>query len=129
MANSFPTLKQVADTYKNLAKLNIQRAPTRAIKTGKLRDSIKVDVLKTNRSRKANIGNFLLNLTSVYYGVFVNFGTRKMRSRPFATNAAESDLLKSMIDEYMRGTIEVDVMAPIQKDFGKALGKSFTVKK
>jgi HK97 gp10 family phage protein len=129
MANSFPTLKQVADTYKNLAKLNIQRAPTRAIKTGKLRDSISVTTEKSTRSRKSSIGSFLMNLTSVYYGVFVNFGTRKMRSRPFATNAAESDLLKSMIDDYMRGTIDVEVMVPIQQQMKKALGKSFSVKK
>jgi|LakMenE18May11ns_1017448.scaffolds.fasta_scaffold9936447_3 HK97 gp10 family phage protein len=117
MAN-FPTLKDVAKQYENLAKLNIQRGDTRAIKTGRLRDSIKVTTSQIGFKTQ------VMDLNTVYYGVFVNNGTVKMRSRPFATNAANSDVLKSMIDDYIKGVIQVEIFNKTKKKLDKIFKKS-----
>jgi HK97 gp10 family phage protein len=117
MAN-FPTLKDVAKQYENLAKLNIQRGDTRAIKTGRLRDSIKVTTSQIGFKTQ------VMDLNTVYYGVFVNNGTVKMRSRPFATNAANSDVLKAMIDDYIKGVIQVEVFGKTKKKLDKIFKKS-----
>jgi HK97 gp10 family phage protein len=117
MAN-FPTLKDIAKQYENLAKLNIQRGDTRAIKTGRLRDSIKVTTSQIGFKTQ------VMDLNTVYYGIFVNNGTVKMRSRPFATNAANSDVLKSMIDDYIKGVIQVEIFDKTKKKLDKIFKKS-----
>jgi HK97 gp10 family phage protein len=113
----FPTLKDIAKEYQNLAKLNIQRGSTRAIKTGRLRDSIKVTTSQVGTKKQ------VMDLKTVYYGVFVNFGTRFMDARPFATNAAESDVLKAMIDDYTKGVIETEVMSKTKMKLDKIFSK------
>ncbi len=40
------TLNEISTSLKNLAQLNVQRGATRAVKTGKLRDSINVKYRK-----------------------------------------------------------------------------------
>jgi HK97 gp10 family phage protein len=100
-----PTLKDIANQFQNLAKLAISRQPNRAIKTGTLRDSIRVIQTRTNKA-----GGAIFDLKTVYYGFFVENGTRKMRPRPFAAEAANSDVLKSMIDDYMKSQVELTLM-------------------
>ena len=99
-----PTLNEISTTLKNLAQLNVQRPPTRAVKTGKLRDSINV--------KYQRIGDFgaVFDLNSVDYGVYVNFGTFKMAARPFATNAANADEFKALVDDYVNKQVVVTVL-------------------
>jgi hypothetical protein len=47
-----------------------------------------------------------------------------MRSRPFATNAANSDVLKSMIDDYIKGVIQVEIFNKTKKKLDKIFKKS-----
>jgi HK97 gp10 family phage protein len=98
------TLNEISTSLKNLAQLNVQRPPTRAVKTGKLRDSINVKYRK--------IGDFgaVFDLNTVDYGVYVNFGTFKMDARPFATNAANADEFKALVDDYVKKTVVVTVL-------------------
>ena len=109
MANRQPTLKDIAQEFQSLAKLAIQRAPNRAIDTGRLRDSIKVRQTRTNKA-----GGAIFDLDTVYYGVFVEDGTRYMRARPFAAEAANSDTLKAMIDDYMKSQVELTLMDAVK---------------
>jgi HK97 gp10 family phage protein len=113
------TLNQISTTLKNLAQLNVQRPPTRAVKTGKLRDSINV---KYNK-----IGDFgaVFDLNSVNYGVYVNFGTYKMPERPFATNAANADEFKALVDDYVNKTVVVTVLDSAMARIDKSM-KGFT---
>ena len=100
-----PTLKDIAQQFQSLAKIAISRPPNRAIDTGKLRDSIKVKQTRTNKA-----GGAIFDLNTVYYGVFVENGTRKMRARPFAAEAADSDTLKAMIDDYFKSQVQLSIM-------------------
>jgi hypothetical protein len=47
-----------------------------------------------------------------------------MRSRPFATNAANSDVLQSMIDDYIKGVIQVEIFNKTKKKLDKIFKKS-----
>lgn len=100
-----PTLKDIANQFQSLAQLYIQQQPNRAIRTEKLKNSIRVTQTRTNKA-----GGAIFDLKTVYYGFFVENGTRKMRPRPFAAQAANSDILKAMIDDYMKSQVEVTVM-------------------
>lgn len=113
------TLNEISTTLKNLAQLNVQRAPTRAVKTGKLRDSINV---KYNK-----IGDFgaVFDLNSVNYGVYVNFGTFKMEPRPFATNAANADEFKALVDDYIKKNVVITVLDSAMERIDKSM-KGFT---
>lgn len=104
-----PTLKQIADQFESLAKLNVQTPPNKAVDTGKLRDSIRVLQTQTNAK-----GGAIFDLKTVYYGYFVETGTRYMRARPFGKQAADSDTLKMMIDEYFKSVVNVTVMETMQ---------------
>lgn len=112
-----PTLKDIANQYQSLAKLYIQQQPNRAVDTGKLRDSIRVIQTRTNKE-----GGAIFDLKTVYYGYFVENGTRKMRPRPFAAEAANSDVLKAMIDDYMKAQLDLTVME-VMKETDKRLKK------
>ena len=113
------TLNQISTTLKNIAQLNVQRPPTRAVKTGKLRDSINVKYRK--------IGDFgaVFDLNSVDYGVYVNFGTFRMAARPFATNAANADEFKALVDDYVNKTVVVTVLDTAMDRINKSM-KGFT---
>ena len=104
-----PTLKDIAQQFESLAKLNISRLPNKAIRTGRLRDSIKVKQTRTNKA-----GGAIFDLNTVYYGVFVEEGTYKMKARPFAAEAANSDQFKSMIDDYMKSIVQTTVMETVK---------------
>jgi HK97 gp10 family phage protein len=110
-----PTLNEISTSLKNLAELNVQRAPTRAVKTGKLRDSINVKYRK--------IGDFgaVFDLNTVDYGVYVNFGTYKMQARPFATNAANADEFKALVDDYVKKQVVVTVLDDAMKRINKSM--------
>jgi hypothetical protein len=114
-----PTLNEISTTLKNLAQLNVQTSPTRAVKTGKLRDSINV------RYRK--IGDFgaVFDLNSVDYGVYVNFGTFKMAARPFASNAANADEFKALVDDYVKKEVVITVLDSAMERINKSM-KGFT---
>jgi HK97 gp10 family phage protein len=118
MASNMPTLKDIAQQFQSLAKLNIQRAPNRAIDTGRLRDSIKVKQTRTNKA-----GGAMFDLDTVYYGVFVEDGTRYMKARPFAKEAADSDTLKAMVDDYMKSVVQLTVMDVAKANLDKNLKK------
>lgn len=105
-----PTLKDIAQQFQSLAKIAISRPPNRAIDTGKLRDSIKVKQTRTNKA-----GGAIFDLNTVYYGVFVENGTSKMKARPFAAEAANSDQFKAMIDDYMKAQVELTLMESVKK--------------
>ena len=110
------TLNQISSTLKNLAQLNVQRSPTRAVKTGKLRDSINVKYQK--------IGDFgaVFDLDTVNYGVYVNFGTTKgMAPRPFASNAANADEFKALVDDYINKTVVVTVLDSAMERINKSM--------
>ena len=100
-----PTLKDIASKYQSLAKIAISNPPNRAIDTGRLRDSIRVIQTRTNKA-----GGAIFDLKTLYYGYFVENGTRLMKPRPFAAEAANSDELKAMIDNYFKSEVEVSIM-------------------
>jgi HK97 gp10 family phage protein len=118
MASNMPTLNDIANQFQSLAKLNIQRAPNRAIDTGKLRDSINVKKTRTNKA-----GGAMFDLDTVYYGVFVEDGTVNMKARPFAKEAADSDTLKAMVDDYMKSVVQLTVMDVTKANLDKNLKK------
>jgi HK97 gp10 family phage protein len=111
------TLKDIAKQFESLAKLNVQKAPNRAVATGKLRDSIKVKQTRTNKA-----GGAIFDLNTVYYGVFVENGTKNMKARPFAAEAADSDTLKAMVDDYFKSEVQLTLMEGV-KSMDKRLKK------
>jgi hypothetical protein len=115
-----PTLKDIAKQFQSLAQLNIQRKPNRAVDTGRLRDSIRVIQTQTNKK-----GGAIFDLKTVYYGYFVENGlggNKKIGPRPFAAQAANSDVLRAMIDDYMKAQLDLTVME-VMKATDKRLQK------
>lgn len=124
MAAGYPTLEQIRLKYENVAKYYITVGTTRAFKTGALRNSIKV--VKT----KDKNGNQQFDLKSLYYGVFMNFGFthrggKKVRPRPFATTAADSDSLKNMINDYQKAEIDIFVLDEMKDILNENFGYSY----
>jgi HK97 gp10 family phage protein len=80
--------------------------------TGELRDSIAVT---SHPEEGANEVRLQIGVTGVYYGHFQEFGTSKMRARPFVRPAWDRnrrglvtrfrDLLRQRIDEYVEGNL------------------------
>lgn len=115
------TSEDIRVKYENVAKYLITVGNTRAFKTGALRNSIKV--LKTFEDTK----KVVFDLTSLRYGVFLNFGFTHWRSgkfiiRPFATEAANSKPLKQMIDDYNKSKQQDVALKQLEIIKGK-LGK------
>ena len=124
MAKGYPTLEQIRLKYENVAKYYITVGNTRAFKTGALRNSIKV--VKT----KDKVGTQQFDLKSLYYGVFMNFGFthrggKKVRPRPFATTAADSDSLKNMINDYQKAEIDIFVLDEMKDILKQDYGYSY----
>ena len=124
MAAGYPTLEQIRLKYENVAKYYITVGTTRAFKTGALRNSIKV--VKT----KDKNGNQQFDLKSLYYGVFMNFGFthrggKKVRPRPFATTAANADSLKTMINDYQKGEIDIFILDEMKDILKQDYGYSY----
>ena len=124
MAAGYPTLEQIRLKYENVAKYYITVGNTRAFKSGNLRNSIKV--VKT----KDKVGTQQFDLKSLYYGVFMNYGFthrggKKVRPRPFATTAADSDSLKNMINDYQKAEIDIFVLDEMKDILNENFGYSY----
>lgn len=112
------TAEDIRVKYENVAKYLITVGNTRAFKTGALRNSIKV--LKTFQDAK----RIVFDLTSLRYGVFLNFGFTHWRSgkfiiRPFATEASNSKPLQQMIEDYNKGQQEDIALKQLELIKGK----------
>ena len=108
------TLDQIKTTYKTLAQSYLKAQSPVPIKTGRLLQSI--DVIEAAGGRPNSI---VLDLRTVYYGYFVNFGTRYMRARPFATEASNDAKLRDMIVEYSAEEFNLEIFASLEKALGK----------
>jgi hypothetical protein len=108
------TLDQIKTTYKTLAQSYLTMQSPVPIKTGRLLQSI--DVIEAVGDKPDSI---VLDLKTVYYGYFVNFGTRFMRARPFATQASNDAKLKDMIVEYSAEKVNAEIFASLEKRLGK----------
>lgn len=105
-------LEDIRTKYENLAKYyiasrseNWQGYPTRAFKTGALRNSIKV--LKTFQDAK----RVVFDLKTLRYGIFLNLGfvhyrSKKFIRRPFGDAAANSKSLQQLIGDYQKQNAE-----------------------
>ena len=112
-----PTLNDIQQKFQSLAKINVQKKPNRAVASGVLRDSIRVIKTRTNKA-----GGAIFDLKTVYYGVFVEMGTINMKARPFGKEAADSDTLKAMVDDYFKAEVELTLMKGV-KEMDKRLKK------
>lgn len=81
--------------------------------TGELRDSI---AITTHPEEGQNEVKLQLGVTGLYYGHFQEFGTSRMRARPFVRPAWDRhakpliatfrELLRRAIDDYVRGNLK-----------------------
>jgi hypothetical protein len=120
------TLQDVAKQINSLAQLNLQRQPTRAIKTGNLLKTVAsyntparmVKELKTSDDYSFEI---VLDYAppGAEYGKYVNDGTYKMDARPFATNAMNDPTVLSMLDEYYDSVVDKLVVGNISKELDR----------
>ena len=104
MAN-YPTLKEIAETYKGLAK------STAPVKTGAMRDRIAV------KYSKLDDFSFQLDLNGISYMIWWNtppkvVKRKKLAKRPqfnFVVRASKNPILKDKIDQYTKGAIVTTV--------------------
>lgn len=112
---AFPTLEQISQTYKELAKAG---AP---VKTGKLRDSIATSY------KKLDDLSYRLDINMVSYGLWWNEPPKvvkrvKLAQKPqfnFAVRAANDASLQQLINDYTRAEIDVVVTQKMQAAFEK----------
>lgn len=85
LAQLEPTLRRALEREVKVAALNIQNGARRrvAVKTGRLRNSITHEI--TEGGLNAVVG------TNVEYGPYIEFGTRRMRARPYLFPAFEEE--------------------------------------
>jgi len=121
-----PTLKDIAKQISSLAQLNLQREPTRAIKTGNLLRKVKSVNTPSNMVKEiqtADTYSFEIELdyapAGAEYGQFVNDGTYKMAARPFAYNAINDPTVQSMLDLYLEQVTDKLVVANIASELDK----------
>ena len=120
------TLQDIAKQINSLAQLNLQRKPTRAIKTGNLLKTVAsyntpsrmVKELKTSDDYSFEI---VLDYAppGAEYGKFVNDGTYKMDARPFATNAMNDPTVLSMLDQYYEDVVDKLVVGNLKSELDK----------
>lgn len=131
MAKGFPTLAQIATTYKNLA---VARAPR---KTGKLKNQLgsfnrpsgMVKVLGENKFELtldvappgAEYGKFW-NDPNVSYQV-ANQKTGNKDKINFAQQALNSAEIKNQIDEFINGKVDVMLKDVVNNRIGKVFSK------
>ena len=121
-----PSLQDIAKQISSLAQLNLQRQPTRAIKTGNLLRKVKsantpnkmVKELKTKDSYSFEI-ELDYAPQGAEYGQFVNDGTSKMDARPFATNAMNDPTVESMLNQYYEDLVDKLVIGNIAAELDK----------
>jgi hypothetical protein len=121
-----PSLQDIAKQISSLAQLNLQRQPTRAIKTGNLLRKVKsantpnkmVKEIKTKDSYSFEI-ELDYAPKGAEYGVFVNDGTSKMDARPFADNAINDPTVQSMLNQYYEDMVDKLVIGNIAAELDK----------
>lgn len=94
-------IKKGGKIVRDAAKSNIESQGL--VKTGALRDSMKMRITEKDRSQvEATIG------PTKFYGRFHEFGTKKMKARPFLRPAFDenSDKVQEVIADELRKTIE-----------------------
>jgi hypothetical protein len=121
-----PSLQDIAKQISSLAQLNLQRQPTRAIKTGNLLRKVKaantpakmVKEIKTKDSYSFEI-ELDYAPKGAEYGQFVNDGTSKMAARPFADNAINDPTVQSMLNQYYEDVVDKLVVGNIAAELDK----------
>lgn len=121
-----PSLQDIAKQISSLAQLNLQRQPTRAIKTGNLLRKVKaantpakmVKEIKTKDSYSFEI-ELDYAPKGAEYGVFVNDGTSKMAARPFADNALNDPTVESMLNQYYEDMVDKMIIGNISSELDK----------
>lgn len=110
------SINQVARSIRDLAQLNLRRGSTKAYKTGNLYRAIG-SFNTVSRMVKERRGKSTVEVSididyappTAPYGQFVNDGTRKMKARPFATNALNDPSINRIIDSYINTKIDEQV--------------------
>ena len=121
-----PSLQDIAKQISSLAQLNLQRQPTRAIKTGNLLRKVKsantpnkmVKEIKTKDSYSFEI-ELDYAPKGAEYGLFVNDGTSKMAARPFADNALNDPTVESMLNQYYEDMVDKMIIGNIAAELDK----------
>lgn len=121
-----PSLKDIAKQLSTITQVNLQTKPTRAIDTGNLLRTIKsynTPARMVKEIRTQDEYSFEIELDyappGAEYGKFVNDGTYKMDARPFATNALNSPIIKSMLDDYYDEVVNKMVIGNISNELDK----------
>jgi len=121
-----PSLQDIAKQISSLAQLNLQRQPTRAIKTGNLLRKVKAantpaSMVKEIKTKDTYSFEIELDYApkGAEYGVFVNDGTSKMAARPFADNAINDPTVQSMLNQYYEDVVDKLVVGNIAAELDK----------
>ena len=121
-----PSLQDIAKQISSLAQLNLQRQPTRAIKTGNLLRKVKAantpaSMVKEIKTKDSYSFEIELDYApkGAEYGLFVNDGTSKMAARPFADNALNDPTVESMLNQYYEDVVDKLVVGNIAAELDK----------
>ena len=121
-----PSLQDIAKQISSLAQLNLQRQPTRAIKTGNLLRKVKSANTPANMIKEIKTkDNYSFEIELDYapkgaeYGQYVNDGTYKMDARPFATNAMNDPTVEAMLNQYYEDLVDKLVIGNIAAELDK----------
>ena len=121
-----PSLQDIAKQISSLAQLNLQRQPTRAIKTGNLLRKVKAANTPAKMIKELKTkDNYSFEIELDYapqgaeYGAFVNDGTSKMAARPFADNAMLDPTVNSMLDQYYDELVDKMIIGNIAAELDK----------
>lgn len=131
------TLQDIAKQFKSLTLLNLKTPPTRAYKTGNLYDNVqsyntigrmitkRPTVSKVKQELDIEDGNVSISYSppGAKYGKYVEGGTRFMKARPFAGDAANSPALQKTIMEYQKDVAKA-VGLQMHQQIGKVLKKA-----
>ena len=112
---AYPTLADIADKYKELAK------STAPVKTGKMRDSIATSYKKLSDT------TYRFDLNMVSYGLWWNVPPpvvkrvklARKKQFNFVVKAANNKDLQKMINQYTKAEIEISVTQKMQNAFEK----------
>ena len=121
-----PSLQDIAKQISSLAQLNLQRKPTRAIKTGNLLKKVKSANTPAKMVKEIKTkDNYSFEIELDYappgaeYGQFVNDGTSKMAARPFADNALNDPTVTAMLDQYYEDMVDKLIVGNIAAELDK----------
>ena len=120
------SLQDIAKQISSLAQLNLQRQPTRAIKTGNLLKKVKSANTPAKMVKEIKTkDNYSFEIELDYappgaeYGQFVNDGTSKMAARPFADNALNDPTVTAMLDQYYEDMVDKLIVGSIAAELDK----------